>query len=199
MQPVSRDGVAAHVRGALARRYADVRARTERLAEPLSAEDQTIQSMADASPTKWHRAHTTWFFETFLLEPSPAGYRPFDPAYRLSLQFLLRGGGAAPSAAPSAACCRAPARPRSRAIAPMSTRRWRSSSAPVRTLARGPDRARPPPRAAASGADPDGHQACTVAEPLAAGLSRRGAAQRRLRRRRSRWLDVAGGLRRDRP
>ena len=68
-------------RGALARRYAEVRARTERLAEPLSAEDQTIQSMADVSPTKWHRAHTTWFFETFLLEPSLAGYRPFDPAY----------------------------------------------------------------------------------------------------------------------
>jgi ergothioneine biosynthesis protein EgtB len=81
MQPVSRDDVAGHARGALARRYAEVRARTEHLAEPLSAEDQTIQSMADVSPTKWHRAHTTWFFETFLLAPSLAGYRPFDPAY----------------------------------------------------------------------------------------------------------------------
>jgi len=81
MQPVSRDGVAAEASDALARRFAEVRARTEHLAAPLSAEDQTIQSMADVSPTKWHRAHTTWFFETFLLQPSLPGYRPFDTAY----------------------------------------------------------------------------------------------------------------------
>jgi len=65
----------------LAELYGRVRARTEALAAPLSAEDQTVQSMADASPTKWHRAHTTWFFETFLLVPHLPGYRPFDPAY----------------------------------------------------------------------------------------------------------------------
>jgi ergothioneine biosynthesis protein EgtB len=62
--------------------YDAVRRLTESLAEPLSAEDQTVQSMADVSPTKWHRAHTTWFFETFLLEPSLAGYRHFDEHYR---------------------------------------------------------------------------------------------------------------------
>ena len=53
----------------LAARYRAVRARTEALAAPLSPEDQAVQSMPDASPTKWHRAHTTWFFETFVLLP----------------------------------------------------------------------------------------------------------------------------------
>jgi ergothioneine biosynthesis protein EgtB len=66
----------------LARRYGETRARTDVLTAPLSAEDQTAQSMPDTSPTKWHRAHVTWFFETFLLEPHLAGYEPVDAAYR---------------------------------------------------------------------------------------------------------------------
>ena len=63
-------------RGHLVRRFHAVRARTEHLAAPLSAEDQGLQSMPSCSPTKWHRAHTTWFFETFLL--GPQGVAPYD-------------------------------------------------------------------------------------------------------------------------
>jgi ergothioneine biosynthesis protein EgtB len=58
-----------------------VRNETERRAEPLSPEDQQIQSMPDASPTKWHRAHTTWFWEQFLLGEHAPGYRPFHPDF----------------------------------------------------------------------------------------------------------------------
>jgi len=66
---------------ALLERLADTRNLTEQLAAPLAAEDQVVQSMPDVSPTKWHRAHTTWFFETFVLGPYAPGYEPVHPAY----------------------------------------------------------------------------------------------------------------------
>ena len=65
----------------LAARYVRVRQGTEVLTRDLSAEDAVAQSMPDASPAKWHLAHTTWFFETFLLMPNLEGYEPFDPAF----------------------------------------------------------------------------------------------------------------------
>lgn len=61
--------------------FFEARARTKALAAPLSPEDQTIQSMPDASPTKWHLAHTSWFFETFMLAPFAVGYERFDAAF----------------------------------------------------------------------------------------------------------------------
>jgi ergothioneine biosynthesis protein EgtB len=65
---------------AVAQAYAAVRAYSEALAAPLSAEDCVIQSMPDASPVKWHLAHTSWFFETVILARQP-GYKPFDPRF----------------------------------------------------------------------------------------------------------------------
>lgn len=66
---------------ALSERYQRIRGATVALTEPLSDEDCVVQSMTDCSPAKWHLAHTTWFFETFVLERRP-GYRLHAPAYR---------------------------------------------------------------------------------------------------------------------
>ena len=65
----------------LAERYREVRRFTSTLIEPLEAEDCVAQSMPDASPTKWHLGHTTWFFESFVLERFDPDYEPVDPAY----------------------------------------------------------------------------------------------------------------------
>ncbi len=67
--------------GTLLERYRRVRRFTESLTEGLEPEDQVVQSMEAVSPTKWHLAHTSWFWETFLLEPMLEGYEPLDPRY----------------------------------------------------------------------------------------------------------------------
>ena len=74
--------------------FGHVRQRTLHLAEPLTAEDCCAQSMPDASPIKWHLAHTTWFFETFVLEPHEPGFRPHNPAFRVLFNSYYNGVGA---------------------------------------------------------------------------------------------------------
>src|SRR5579863_3992923 len=77
--------------------FRTVRAETERRAALLSPEDQVVQSMPDASPTKWHRAHVTWFFEQFLLKPYVKDYTPFDErfAYLYNSYYVSAGPRAA--------------------------------------------------------------------------------------------------------
>ena len=79
--------------GALAQRYASVRERSVALIAPLSSEDACAQSMPDASPSKWHLAHVTWFFETFVLEAHEPQYKPFRPEFRELFNSYYNGIG----------------------------------------------------------------------------------------------------------
>lgn len=78
---------------ALAQRFQQVRSQSERLIEPLSAEDCQLQSMPDASPPKWHLAHLTWFFETFVLERFESKFQPFDAGFRMLFNSYYNGVG----------------------------------------------------------------------------------------------------------
>jgi ergothioneine biosynthesis protein EgtB len=73
-------------------RYLQVRGCSLALAAPISAEDAMVQSMPDASPAKWHLAHTTWFFERFVLARRP-GYRPLDPRWDVLFNSYYQGAG----------------------------------------------------------------------------------------------------------
>jgi ergothioneine biosynthesis protein EgtB len=77
----------------LRNRYDAIRTRTQALSEPLSAEDCCAQSMTDASPIKWHLAHTTWFFETFILERFEPEFRSYHPAFRVLFNSYYNGVG----------------------------------------------------------------------------------------------------------
>jgi ergothioneine biosynthesis protein EgtB len=81
----------------LASKYKTVRATTRSLVENLSAEDQMVQSCPEASPVKWHQAHTTWFFETFVLRPFLASYKPFrEEFHRLFNSYYISLGEGIP-------------------------------------------------------------------------------------------------------
>ncbi|MES2910355.1 MAG: DinB family protein, partial [Pseudomonadota bacterium] len=77
----------------LAERFLAVRQQTENLIKPLSAEDCQLQSMPDASPAKWHLAHLTWFFETFLLERFEENFQPFNAGFRVLFNSYYNGVG----------------------------------------------------------------------------------------------------------
>lgn len=80
-------------REALHAAFASVRAATVTLSDPLAPEDQVVQSMPDASPVKWHLAHTTWFFETFVLGEALPGTTPFHPAFAVLFNSYYQGVG----------------------------------------------------------------------------------------------------------
>jgi ergothioneine biosynthesis protein EgtB len=76
-----------------AQRFQQLRKQTEALIQPLSAEDCQLQSMPDASPAKWHLAHLTWFFETFVLEKFEPGFKPFNASFRVLFNSYYNGVG----------------------------------------------------------------------------------------------------------
>ena len=167
---------------ALLDRYSQVRAATESLAAPLSPEDQTVQSMPDVSPTKWHRAHVTWFFETFVLADSEPDFEPFQDTYWFLFNSYYEAVGPRYARAERGVISR-PGRPRRRRL---PRQRRRPDARPPRPAGRGGAvqgrrhrRARLPPRAAAPGAAADGHQARPVAQPAATGVRRVRPAPRR--------------------
>jgi ergothioneine biosynthesis protein EgtB len=85
------------VGSSLRERFAEIRDTSMRITGSLSAEDQMLQSMPDASPTKWHLAHTTWFFETFILLPHSPGYQVFDPHFQYLFNSYYKQLGSHPN------------------------------------------------------------------------------------------------------
>jgi hypothetical protein len=82
----------------LMQRFQAVRDMTDALARPLTAEDMMVQSCPEASPVKWHLAHTTWFFETFVLRPYLPDYKPFHPDFLWLFNSYYKSLGGHPDA-----------------------------------------------------------------------------------------------------
>ena len=93
---IAQSAVRSQIGEELAQPFGAVRQMTESICAPLTAEDQMVQSTPEASPAKWHQAHTTWFFETFLLTPYLKGYRPLEPGYRYLFNSYYKQVGSHP-------------------------------------------------------------------------------------------------------
>ncbi|WP_334314194.1 DinB family protein [Aneurinibacillus sp. Ricciae_BoGa-3] len=78
---VGESSTTVNLSGKITSTYVKIRQFTEQLVKPLETEDFVIQSMEDVSPPKWHLAHTTWFFETFVLKPHLKNFKEFNPAF----------------------------------------------------------------------------------------------------------------------
>ncbi len=146
----------------LLQRYDEVRSHTESLAAPLSPEDQTVQSMPDVSPTKWHRAHVTWFFETFVLADNEPDFAPYQDQYWFLFNSYYEAVGPRYSRPDRGLI----SRPGAHDVGVYRSNvddRMRDLVAGLDSgsldKAGADDRARLPPRAAAPGAAADGHQA----------------------------------------
>ena len=174
--------------------YGRVRATTERLASVLSAEDQTVQTMPDVSPTKWHRAHVTWFFETFILGEYADGYRAFDDAYAYIFNSYYEAVGARHPRTERGLLSRPGideiSRYRQAVDAAMDALRPQSRSARTLRL----DHPGSAPRATAPGTAPHGHQARPLEESAAAGLPRgRRAGDQSVAPPKAGWIEHDGG------
>ena len=158
----------------LAASFEEVRSLTDRLCAPLAIEDYGVQSMPDASPVKWHLAHTTWFFETFVLAESNPDYQPFHPRFGYLFNSYYNALGAFWPREQRGLLSRPTVAEvfgyRNHVDVSLRTvaEPGRTSGCPCRDAPA--DRTRSEPRAAASGADADRSQARLRLQPFAARL-----------------------------
>ncbi len=180
----------------LARRYTAIRGQTLALAAPLSPEDCVVQSMPDASPVKWHLAHTSWFFETFVLQPFVKGYRPFNPAFRVLFNSYYNAVGDK-HPRPQRGLVTRPDMDEVRAYRVHVDVAMRASlqEAAVGAEARARVELGLQPRAAAPGADPHRSQAPALVQPLASPRTSPAGRRRASSLARLAWIPFAGGKR----
>ncbi len=182
--------------------YQSVREASARLGAPLSDADATVQSMPDASPAKWHLAHTTWFFERMILEPNLPGYRAFDPQFNFLFNSYYESIGAR-QPRPRRGMITRPALETIIAYRDHVDRAMASlMQDDLGSAVAEPDRTRLQSRTAASGIAADRYSAPVRAEPSASGLQGSGPDCGRQDRQRAacvpqiRWRNGGGRTRR---